>query len=223
MRRAWLLALLAGGATVFAFAPFGLFPLAFLGLGVLVWLLAGAARARAGFALGFAWGFGAFAAGVSWLYVALERYGGVPAPVAALAIALFCAYLALYPALAGAAFAALRGRGVAHAPVRAAALFGCALAGLRMAARRALHRLPLARHRLCADAAQPARRPAAGSRRVWRRGAERLRRRAVRSSRCGRAARAPCSPGARRWRCARPSLPASRCSATPGPSRPVRR
>ena len=68
-------------------------------------------------------GFGAFAAGVSWLYIALERYGGVPAPVAALAIALFCAYLALYPALAGAAFAALRGRGVACAPVRAAALF----------------------------------------------------------------------------------------------------
>ncbi|ENO97365.1 apolipoprotein N-acyltransferase, partial [Thauera phenylacetica B4P] len=114
MRRAWLVALLAGGATVFAFAPFGLFPLAFLGLGGLAWLLADVTRARAGFALGFAWGFGAFAAGVSWLYIALERYGGVPAPVAALAIALFCAYLALYPALAGAAFAALRGRGVAR-------------------------------------------------------------------------------------------------------------
>ncbi|MBP7640750.1 MAG: apolipoprotein N-acyltransferase, partial [Thauera sp.] len=114
MRRAWLVALLAGGATVFAFAPFGFFALAFPGLGVLAWLLAGAARAREGFALGFAWGFGAFAAGVSWLYIALERYGGVPAPVAALAIALFCAYLALYPALAGAAFAALRGRGVAR-------------------------------------------------------------------------------------------------------------
>ena len=124
MRSAWLVALLAGGATVFAFAPFGLFALAFLGLGVLAWLLADAARARAGFALGFAWGFGAFAAGVSWLYVALERYGGVPAPVAALAIGLFCAYLALYPALAGAAFVALRRGGIARAPVRAAALFG---------------------------------------------------------------------------------------------------
>ncbi|HRM69898.1 MAG TPA: apolipoprotein N-acyltransferase, partial [Thauera phenylacetica] len=76
MRRAWLVALLAGGATVFAFAPFGFFALAFPGLGVLAWLLAGAARAREGFVLGFAWGFGAFAAGVSWLYIALERYGG---------------------------------------------------------------------------------------------------------------------------------------------------
>lgn len=146
MRRDRLIALLAGGASVFAFAPFGLFPLAFASLAVLAGLLGRAARRRDGFALGFAWGFGAFAAGVSWLYVALERYGGMPAALAALAIALFCAYLALYPALAGAAFVALRGKGgaaasaagnavgtgraapagppSAPAPVRRAALFG---------------------------------------------------------------------------------------------------
>jgi len=125
MRRDRLIALLAGGASVLAFAPFGLFPLAFASLAVLAWLLGRAARARArdGFVLGFAWGFGAFVAGVSWLYVALARYGGVPAPLAALAIVLFCAYLALYPALAGAAFAALRARR-AIAPVLGAALFG---------------------------------------------------------------------------------------------------
>ncbi|HRP66697.1 MAG TPA: apolipoprotein N-acyltransferase [Thauera sp.] len=110
MRRRVLAALLAGGASVFAFAPFGLFPLAFLSLAVLAWLLGGATRWREGLALGFAWGFGAFAAGVSWLYVALERYGGMPMALAALAIALFCAYLALYPALAGALFVALRRR-----------------------------------------------------------------------------------------------------------------
>lgn len=110
MRRRVLAALLAGGASVFAFAPYGLFPLAFLSLAVLVWLLGGARRAREGFAFGFAWGFGAFAAGVSWLYVALERYGGMPMALAALAIGLFCAYLALYPALAGALFVALRRR-----------------------------------------------------------------------------------------------------------------
>ncbi len=179
--------------------------------------------AREGFALGFAWGFGAFAAGVSWLYIALERYGGVPAPVAALAIALFCAYLALYPALAGAAFAALRGRGVACAAGARGGALRCALAGFRMAARRALHRLPLARHRLCADPAQPARRPAAGGRRVWRRRAERLRRRAVRHRAAGarraRLARVAHGAGAG----SRPSSPASRCSVTRGPSRPVRR
>ncbi|MDG3065616.1 apolipoprotein N-acyltransferase [Thauera mechernichensis] len=124
MRVALLAALLAGGASVFAFAPFGLFPLAFASLAVLAWLLGRAGCWRQGFALGFAWGFGAFIGGVSWLYVALERYGGMPIPLAALAIALFCAYLALYPALAGGVFVALRRRlGLAHGLVQAV-LFG---------------------------------------------------------------------------------------------------
>ena len=113
MTRRLLAALLAGGASVFAFAPFDLFPLAFLGLGVLAWLLGRALRAREAFALGFAWGFGAFIGGVSWLYVALERYGGMPAPLPALATTLFCAYLALYPPLPGAAFVSLQRRIVA--------------------------------------------------------------------------------------------------------------
>ena len=129
MTRRLLAALLAGGASVFAFAPFDLFPLAFLGLGVLAWLLGRALRAREAFALGFAWGFGAFIGGVSWLYVALERYGGMPAPLAALAITLFCAYLALYPGLAGTAFVSLQRRIGARSaaspamPIRSAALF----------------------------------------------------------------------------------------------------
>lgn len=120
MRRRVVLALLAGGASVFAYAPFEWYPLALIAIGVLAWLLGGVARIRDGFALGFAWGFGAFVGGVSWLYVALERYGGMPAPLAALAIALFCAYLALYPALAGAAFISLQRR-VAVRPAQVAA------------------------------------------------------------------------------------------------------
>jgi apolipoprotein N-acyltransferase len=107
-----LLALLAGAASVLAYAPFGLFPLAFLALAVLAGLLARASGARQGFALGFLWGLGAFLAGVSWLYVALNRYGGMPAPLAGLAILLFCALLALFPGLFGALFARLRPTGV---------------------------------------------------------------------------------------------------------------
>ncbi|ENO89204.1 apolipoprotein N-acyltransferase [Thauera linaloolentis] len=102
-------ALLAGAASVLAFEPFAWFPLMFLSLAVLAHLLGRCGRMRDGFWLGFAWGWGAFIAGVSWLYVALNRYGGMPAPLAGLAIALFCAYLALYPALAGALFVRLRG------------------------------------------------------------------------------------------------------------------
>nr|WP_169207136.1 apolipoprotein N-acyltransferase [Aromatoleum petrolei] len=105
-----LVALLAGGASVLAFSPFGIIPLAVLSLAVLAGLAARQTRARAGFALGFAWGLGAFLAGVSWLYVALNRYGGMPMPLAALAILLFCAYLALFPAAVGALFVRL-GRG----------------------------------------------------------------------------------------------------------------
>ncbi|ATE58661.1 apolipoprotein N-acyltransferase [Thauera sinica] len=118
--RSRILALLAGGTSVFAFAPFGLFPLAPAALAVLAWQLQRAERVREGFLLGMAWGFGAFAGGVSWLYVALNRYGGMPMPLAVLAIALFCAYLALYPALAGALFVRLRAGGV----LARAALFG---------------------------------------------------------------------------------------------------
>jgi len=110
-------ALLAGGASVLAYAPFGLFPLVFVALGLLFWLLGPAARFAdttprhkmgKGFAVGFAWGLGAMLGGVSWLYVALNRYGGLPMPLAALAVLLFCAVAALYTGFAGGLFSVLR-------------------------------------------------------------------------------------------------------------------
>lgn len=105
------LAALAGAGSVLAFSPFEVFPLILVSLGVLFVLLERVGSVRAGFALGFAWGLGAFLAGISWLYVALNRYGGVPMPVAALAIFLFCAYLALYPGLLGALYLRFRRSG----------------------------------------------------------------------------------------------------------------
>ena len=98
---ATLAALLLGVATVFSFAPFGASFLPVLTLAGLfaLWQRAGSAR-RAG-TLGFAFGLGLFAAGVSWVYVALSTFGGMPAPIAAIGTAGFCAYLALLPALAG--------------------------------------------------------------------------------------------------------------------------
>lgn len=115
-----LLAMIAGAGGVFAFAPFNLFPVALISLGGLALLLAGEARARSGWWLGFAWGLGAFLAGVSWLYIALNRYGGVPVPFAALAITLLCAYMALFPAGVGVLFVRFRSGG----GTRMAALFG---------------------------------------------------------------------------------------------------
>jgi apolipoprotein N-acyltransferase len=108
MPRRLLAALLAGGLVVPAFAPFEWFPLAALSLAALWALLARVERRRAGALIGWVWGLGAFLGGVSWLYVALHRYGGMPAPLAGTAILLFCIYLALFPALVGGLFVALR-------------------------------------------------------------------------------------------------------------------
>src|SRR5438046_10250707 len=59
------------------------------------------AAPRACFWSGFAFGLGLFGAGVSWVYVSLSQFGGMPAPLAGLATFLFCAFIALFPAAAG--------------------------------------------------------------------------------------------------------------------------
>ncbi|MEO8102524.1 MAG: apolipoprotein N-acyltransferase [Betaproteobacteria bacterium] len=96
------LALAAGAVGVLAFAPLYFWPLAPVSLWVLFSLWYRSATTWRAFALGFAWGLGLFTAGVSWIYVSLHVYGNMPALLAGVATLLFCAYLALYPALAGA-------------------------------------------------------------------------------------------------------------------------
>ncbi len=96
-------ALAAGLVHAASFAPIGAWWLQTAALAALVALLlraqanrsAGAPRAAA---LGLAFGSGWFVAGVAWLYVSMHRYGGMPAPIAALALLLFGAYLACFPA-----------------------------------------------------------------------------------------------------------------------------
>ena len=97
-----LLALAAGAAMVFAVAPFGFAPVTVASLALLFVLWEGAPSARDGAWLGFAFGLGLFGAGVSWVFIALETFGGMPGPVAVVATAGFVAYLALWPAVAGA-------------------------------------------------------------------------------------------------------------------------
>ena len=95
------LAAAAGAATVFGFAPFGLAALPVATLVVLFWQWHDAVSARDAAGTGFAFGLGLFGAGASWLYIAIQTFGGMPAPLAALAIAVLVAYLALWPAAAG--------------------------------------------------------------------------------------------------------------------------
>ena len=96
-------ALAAGVVHAASFAPIAAWWLQSAALAVLVALLlrvhartaGGTARAAV---LGLAFGSGWFVAGVAWLYVSMHRYGGMPAPIAALALLLFGAYLACFPA-----------------------------------------------------------------------------------------------------------------------------
>jgi apolipoprotein N-acyltransferase len=96
-----LLALCAGAATVFGFAPFdvAVVPIVTQALLFLLWQDSGTPRAAAW--TGFAFGFALFGVGVSWISIALSTFGGMPWPAALLAMAFLCAFLALYPAAAG--------------------------------------------------------------------------------------------------------------------------
>ncbi len=94
-------AIAAGAAAVAGFAPLGWSLFAPLALGFLLHLWISTDSPRRAALLGFAFGLGHFGAGVSWIYVSLHDFGDMPAPLAAIATALYCCYLALFPALVG--------------------------------------------------------------------------------------------------------------------------
>lgn len=95
------LAAALGAVHVACFAPIDQFYLAPLVFAVLFRLWQQTSSAGDAALIGFGFGLGWFGAGVSWIYVSLHTFGAMPSPLAALATLLFCAYLALHPALAG--------------------------------------------------------------------------------------------------------------------------
>ncbi|MCC5794352.1 MAG: apolipoprotein N-acyltransferase [Chromatiales bacterium] len=107
MRR-WL-ALLSGAALPLAFAPFQLWWLAPVLVGVLflLWLDV-TPREAAGH--GFAFGFGAFVAGTWWLYISIHVVGGAPPALAVFVMLLLMMLMAAYFALAGWLAGRLTGR-----------------------------------------------------------------------------------------------------------------
>jgi apolipoprotein N-acyltransferase len=88
-----------GAASVLGYAPFQLFPIPVLTLAAAALIWHASPRPREAALHGFAFGLGLFGAGVSWVYVSLHDFGGMPALIAGLTTLVFCAYLALYPAL----------------------------------------------------------------------------------------------------------------------------
>ncbi len=85
-----------------SFAPNGWWWFPFIGFAVLAALLDRAPSVKRGALIGFLFGLAYFVAGVSWVRISLNEFGGMPLPMAWLAAILFCAFLALYPMLAGA-------------------------------------------------------------------------------------------------------------------------
>ncbi|MGB9988276.1 apolipoprotein N-acyltransferase [Pseudoduganella rhizocola] len=109
-RSRMIIAALAGAASVFSFAPFGWWPLQLLCLAVLFYQVLRASSVKASALVGWAFGFGWCLAGVHWLYVALNRFGELAAPPAAISIALLAVFMGGYSALAMGAGAWLRKR-----------------------------------------------------------------------------------------------------------------
>ncbi len=108
-RKRGAIALMAGALLPLAFAPFGLYPVAFFSLATLFWIWFDSTPRHAAL-FGLLFGLGQFGVGVSWVYVAIHIFGHAAAPLAALLTALFVITLALFPAVAGYMVAQLRWR-----------------------------------------------------------------------------------------------------------------
>jgi apolipoprotein N-acyltransferase len=115
-RHAPLGALLAGALTVFAFAPFGWWPLQIATLALLFRLASDQPPRRAAL-VGLAYGFGWTGFGVYWLFISMHTYGGMPSWMAALAVALMATVLGSFYSAALAAAAWLRRRCAIDGPL----------------------------------------------------------------------------------------------------------
>ena len=93
-----IMALAAGIAVPFAFAPYNLIFLSLLSPAILIGLWLTSAPKRA-FLRGYLYGIGYFGLGVSWVAVSMYRFGGMSMPLASVATGLFVLIWAFIPAL----------------------------------------------------------------------------------------------------------------------------
>src|SRR5258705_12698279 len=96
----FLLALLIGALSAFAFAPVGLWPLMPLALAALCELVWRAKSLKRSLAIGWGFGLGQFVIGLNWIATAFTYQAAMPAWLGWIAVVLLSLYLAGYPALA---------------------------------------------------------------------------------------------------------------------------
>lgn len=95
---AYLLSLIAGCLLPFAFAPYGIWPLAFVSIALLFWLIR-VAEPRTAARCGGMFGLGYFGLGVYWIYYSLHLFGDAVAPLSAFLTLIFVLVLCLFPLL----------------------------------------------------------------------------------------------------------------------------
>ncbi|MFT6910597.1 MAG: apolipoprotein N-acyltransferase, partial [Oleiphilaceae bacterium] len=87
-----------GASLTLAFAPFNAWWLPFIVLPI--WFFVQANVTKHSFKTAWFFNFGYFAAGISWIHVSIAEHGGLPLIVSIAMIAVLCAYLAVFPAIA---------------------------------------------------------------------------------------------------------------------------
>lgn len=99
----YLLALLAGGSLVFAFAPFPVYllPLAWLAPALFFWLNLKSISLRQRLRLAWVFGVGLFAGGAHWIYFSIHFFGGANNAIAILMVSVFVLFMALFLLLFG--------------------------------------------------------------------------------------------------------------------------
>ncbi|PSB91718.1 apolipoprotein N-acyltransferase [Candidatus Pandoraea novymonadis] len=98
--RSYALASVAGIAQALAFAPLEIWWLQLLAQAGLFTLIDRADSGRHAAWIGGTFGFTSFISGIWWLYISMHTYGGLFAPIAAVAVVLCSLYLSLYIACA---------------------------------------------------------------------------------------------------------------------------
>lgn len=102
-KKNWLkpaISFVAGILLVFSFAPFHFYVLAFISPAILFFLWVNGS-AKSNFFSGLSFGLGLYGVGVSWVYVSLSTYGGMPLWMGSITVIGFASLLSLFIACTG--------------------------------------------------------------------------------------------------------------------------